>query len=208
MSTISTGDKRAKVLSPLLLLFILIIGLWFIATNALQYFDISQEAYGRFWDFKIWLFGHVIGGMIALVIGPFQFIPAVRNANIKRHRLLGKIYLLAILVGGVSSIVLSLNSAMRIHWTWGMALLALGVPWLLSGGMAYRAIRLKRIGQHRDWMIRSYVITFGFVMFRILNDELFANVGNFIERGPTFGWLAWAIPLFFAEICIQWNKKY
>ncbi|MDX1477328.1 MAG: DUF2306 domain-containing protein [Saprospiraceae bacterium] len=207
MSTITPSGRSSGWTGTALILIVLVIALWFIATNAVRYLGFDPEAYGRFWEFKVWLFGHVAGGMLALIIGPFQFIPAIRNRNFKRHRLLGKIYLISIVIGATCSIYLSFNSAMRIHWTWSIALLSLGLPWLVSAGMAYRAIRLRRIGQHRDWMIRSYVITFGFVMFRILNDELFSHVGNFVERGPTLGWLAWAIPLFFAEVCIQWNKK-
>ena len=206
MTTVSPSSRRNRLLQPVLLFIVLIVALWFIITNAIQYFGFDPETYGRWWTFKFWLFGHIVGGMLALVIGPFQFIPAIRNANYKRHRLLGKIYLIAILIGSLCSIVLSLTTALKIHWAWSTALLGLGIPWLVSAGMAYRAIRLKRITQHKEWMIRSYVITFGFVMFRILNDELFNHVGNFVERGPTFGWLAWAIPLFIAEVCIQWNK--
>ena len=75
--------------------------------------------------------------------------------------------------------------------------------------MAYRAIRLKRIVQHREWMIRSYVITFAFVLFRFLDETSISQelMKDFGERGPTCIWLAWAVPLFIAEVILQWNKK-
>ena len=70
-------------------------------------------------------------------------------------------------------------------------------------------VRLKRIPQHREWMIRSYVITFSFVFFRFLNESAIAQslMETFDERGPTCIWLAWAIPLFFTEVILQWHKK-
>jgi hypothetical protein len=34
--------------------------------------------------------------------------------------------------------------------------------------MAFLAIRRRQITQHQDWMIRSYVVTFAFVFFRMI----------------------------------------
>jgi hypothetical protein len=56
-------------------------------------------------------------------------------------------------------------------------------------------------------MVRSYVVTFGFVMFRILMDlPIVQSAGNFIETGPTMGWLAWVIPLMIVEPFLQFKK--
>ena len=44
------------------------------------------------------------------------------------------------------------------------------------------------IQSHKEWMIRSYVVTFSFVSFRWLVDLPFVvDLGNFIERAPTVG---------------------
>lgn len=57
-------------------------------------------------------------------------------------------------------------------------------------------------------MIRSYVVTFAFVSFRWLVDLPFVvDLGNFIERDPTVGWISWVLPLFITEMVLQWNKK-
>jgi len=56
-------------------------------------------------------------------------------------------------------------------------------------------------------MIRSYIVTFGFVVFRVLDDYVMTDGGSFIERAPTEIWMSWAIPLMVAEVFIQWNKK-
>ncbi|PKP35990.1 MAG: hypothetical protein CVT98_09710, partial [Bacteroidetes bacterium HGW-Bacteroidetes-15] len=72
-----------------------------------------------------------------------------------------------------------------------------------------RAIRLRRIIQHREWMIRTYIITLGFVLFRILNENAFIRdaMPTFEERGAACIWLSWTVPLFFAEVILQWYKK-
>ena len=65
-----------------------------------------------------------------------------------------------------------------------------------------------RIIEHKEWMIRSYVVTFAFVIFRWLNEvEAIKGLGNFVERGPTEIWISWVIPLLFAEIFISSKKK-
>ena len=38
--------------------------------------------------------------------------------------------------------------------------------------MAFVAIRNRNIAQHRQWIIRSYVVTMGFVSFRLVEDLL------------------------------------
>jgi len=85
----------------------------------------------------------------------------------------------------------------------------LALVWLVSALMAYRMIRFKRIPQHREWMIRTYVITFAFVLFRFINESSIARslMESFEERGPTAIWLSWAVPLFITEVILQWHKK-
>jgi hypothetical protein len=57
-------------------------------------------------------------------------------------------------------------------------------------------------------MVRSYVVTFAFVIFRWLTSQPFYyELGTFQETGPTAIWVSWAIPLFITEIILQWNKK-
>ena len=190
-------------------LWLVVVGLAvrFIISDALTYRELDAETFGRWWPVRFWLLGHVAGGTLALSIGAVQLVPAIRSRYLNVHRWMGRIYLVGILFGSTCCMVLCATTAMDVHWTWSIALLSLAVPWLASALMGYRAIRLRRLTQHKEWMIRSYVITFGFVNFRLLNDDFFNDAGTFIERGPTFAWLAWAIPLFVVEICLQWNKK-
>ncbi|WP_282136347.1 DUF2306 domain-containing protein [Seonamhaeicola maritimus] len=190
-----------------ILLLLFLIALNFI-TDELKYFGFDETDFGRYWDVKWWLIGHLAGGIAALILGPFQFWSEFRNKYLKLHRLFGKIYLIAILIASLSSVYMAWTHAIKIHWTWAVALQALGFAWLCTAFMAYRAIRKRKIQQHKEWMIRSYVVTFAFVAFRWLVDLPFViELGNFVERAPTVGWVSWVIPLFITEIILQWNKK-
>ncbi len=82
------------------------------------------------------------------------------------------------------------------------------VAWVLTTGMALYTIRRRRIEQHRDWMLRSYIVTFAFVTFRLastwLDGWIHVPVDSVAdELDTTLAWACWAVPLLFAEPFIQ-----
>lgn len=182
---------------------------YFLATSAFAYRQFDANTYGEdyLWPMRFWAAGHIVGGTLALTIGAVQMIPVVRNRFINVHRWLGRLYIASIAMAATSALVLVPTVSWNVHWSWAVTLGTMATVWITCAAMGFRAIRLGRVQQHREWMIRSYVATFAFVFFRILNTELFGHVGEFVERGATFGWASWAIPLFITEICFQWNKK-
>ena len=60
--------------------------LLFLIDDALPYFDVSEISYGRFWDRSGWLLTHVIGGSLALLVGPFQFWSGLRQRHLRLHQ--------------------------------------------------------------------------------------------------------------------------
>lgn len=180
----------------------------FILNDAFPYFGLEEKVYGRFWGMKWPLVGHISGGLIALTLGPLQFWQAFRDRYLKVHRWMGKLYLTAILIGTISSTSLAWTTGLAIHWTWAFSLQMLAFAWFCTAAMAFISIKRRRIQQHKEWMIRSYVVTFAFVIFRWLAAmPSIIELGTFVERGPTLIWISWAIPLFVTEIVLQWNKK-
>lgn len=189
-------------------IFLILFAGRFVMNDALPYFGFDEEVYGRFWGMKWPLIGHVSGGLIGLTLGPLQFWQAFRDKYLKVHRLMGKLYLTAILIGTISSTSLAWTTSLAIHWTWAFALQILAFAWFCTAAMAFISIKRRRIQQHKEWMIRSYVVTFAFVIFRWLAAmPSIIELGTFVERGPTLIWISWAIPLFLTEIVLQWNKK-
>lgn len=181
----------------------------FVINDALPYFGFEKATFGSYWDFRWPLIGHISGGLIALTLGPFQFWKSFRNKFINTHRWMGRIYLTAILIGTISASYLAWTSAIRVNFSWALGLQSLAFAWITTSSMAYIAVRQKRILQHKEWMIRSYVVTFAFVTFRWLTDLPIAIqvMNKFEERGPTIIWLSWTIPLLITEIVLSWKKK-
>jgi uncharacterized membrane protein len=103
-------------------------------------------------------YAHTLGGGIASLIGPFQFIGSLRRRYPRGHVWLGRVYLVSVGSGALAGLYLSPNSYAASIGDLGFVLLALA--WLFTGGMAYRAIRGRRIDVHRRWMIRNYALTF------------------------------------------------
>lgn len=186
---------------------VILLGGIFLVVVAFPYFSFNEVTYDRFWTERWWVLGHVIGGTVALTIGPFQFWERFRNKYMQLHRLLGKTYLISIAFSVICSFVMASTTALAINWQWSMSLFALGIMWILTSGMAYRMIRLGRIQQHKEWMIRSYVVTFAFVSFRILLvSGMSFGLGDFSEVAASMMWTSWAMGLAFTEVCLQWNK--
>jgi uncharacterized membrane protein len=205
-SPTKTMSPKGWVL-PVVLVTLLAIALYYIS-GEFKYFSLDPDVLGNYFPIKWWLVGHLTGGILALIIGPFQFWTKFRNRNLKLHRNLGKIYLIAILIAVISSTVMAWTASLSVHWTWAVSLQGLAFAWIVTAFMAYRTIRQKRVQEHRKWMIRSYIVTFAFITFRwINNSEAAMELGSFVERAPTIAWAVWAIPLLVAEIIFDWNKK-
>lgn len=65
---------------------------------------------------------HIVGGMAAIAVGPFQFVTAVRDTYPRAHRVMGYAYLISVSVAG--SIGLWLSSDTPVFATEGLTELA------------------------------------------------------------------------------------
>lgn len=181
----------------------------FVIHDALPYFGFEKETFGHYWIVKWPLIGHISGGILALIIGPFQFSKTFRNKFMNTHRWLGRIYLTAILIGSLSATYMAWTTAIQVNFSWALAMQMLAFAWIVTASMAYLCVMKGRILQHKEWMLRSYVVTFAFVNFRWLSDLTIAHhlMNSFEERGPAMAWLSWTIPLLITEIVLSWKKK-
>jgi hypothetical protein len=73
--------------------------------------------------------------------------------------------------------------------------------------MAYYTIRGGLVPLHKEWMIRSYVITFAFVTFRFLQDySPLSRVQPQGDRDTTIAWACWVVPLAIAEMVFHLRR--
>ncbi|MEH7390148.1 DUF2306 domain-containing protein, partial [Bacillus sp. JJ1474] len=131
---------------------------------------------------NIVLFAHIMTASLAILIGPFQFFKKLRNKRKSLHRNMGKIYVVSILISGITGIYLS-------YFAFGgviskLGFFSLSTAWLITAYLAYKNIRMKRIQEHERWMYRSYAVTFVAVTFRIWSAVIGYSLDNF-ELGYT-----------------------
>ena len=177
---------------------------WVVA--AFPYLRWDPVQFGNaFWPRRYGLITHIAGGTTALLVGPLQLWLGETRSKLAWHRTLGTVYLLGVTVGVAGGFYLSLTSPAG--WVYAAGLFFLSLAWTITTGMAYLAIRRRAIDQHREWMIRSYVTTLSFVVFRAIVAVFTAfGAGTFPERVTFAAWACWAVPLLLLELCLQWRK--
>ena len=67
-------------------LIVILVALRFITKDALPFFSFDEESLGRFFENKYVLITHISCGIVAMVLGPFQFWPSFRINYTKWHR--------------------------------------------------------------------------------------------------------------------------
>ena len=109
------------------------------------------------------LIPHTLAGIFALLIGPINFSSRIRLRYMKLHRVLGRIYFISVFVGAATGVALA---AGRPGFP-GTSMQA--AAWIVCTTAALITARNRHITQHRQWMARSYAVTFTFVSSRVLN---------------------------------------
>ncbi len=181
------------------------LALWFIQHYALRYARYDAASYGDFWPRRAGLIPHIAGGVVAILAGVVQIWLGMTGRARQLHRLLGNIYLIAVATGSAAGFYLALTSSGPLGYSSGLFFLS--VAWALTTAMAYWAARKRAMAQHREWMIRSYVVTFAFVFFRLLEDRLVAlHVAPTVDIDSAVAWACWAVPLLLAEPLLQSGK--
>jgi hypothetical protein len=155
--------KIGWIIMTLLALLLFLFASNYLTLNPEVYFEKQKAIYIAH---TVGIFSHIIGSMLAIIIGPFQFLPkSVTQRYLRLHRWMGKIYLLGVLVGGLGGLYMAFLAYGGFPARLGFATLA--VSWLFSGYMAYKRIRNREIQSHRQWMVRNYALTFSAVTLRL-----------------------------------------
>jgi uncharacterized membrane protein len=160
----------------------------------------ASDEFGRhFAHYFPVLLPHIVGGVVAMAIGPWQFVPRLRDRYLNLHRWLGRIYLIAVLIGSAAGLAMATVSmgGLATHTGFGM----LAGLWFLTGVIAYRQIRRGDFIAHKQWMIRNYSLTFAAVTLRLWLPFLAGVVHiDSMDAYITVSWLCWVPNLIVGEI--------
>ena len=188
-----------------LLVILAALALWFAGRKIALYANFDPVSYDDLWPRRFGFWPHMVGGTVAIFTGVVQLWLGATGRTGALHRLLGRFYVGGVAVGAVGGFYLAATVSGGFAYSAGLTLLALA--WVVTTGMALYAIRHRAIEQHREWMIRSYIVTFAFVTFRLIEHQLVAwNVAPPAELGTFMAYASWAVPLLLAEPFIQMRK--
>jgi uncharacterized membrane protein len=183
--------------------------LWFLRTK-LHYANYALASYtDYFWPRRAGLVPHILAGIVASTAGLVQIWLGLTNRTGALHHALGKVYVTGVLVGSIAGLYLALTIPAG-HLAYTAGLFMLSVAWMITTAMALYAIRNRQMQAHRDWMLRSYIVTFAFVTFRLLAKVLRNWIS--VPEDPvadqidiTLAWACWSVPLLIAAALIQWR---
>ena len=207
---VAAPTSRARDSNLLLILVVAALALallWFVSQKIHYATDYSLASYSDYyWPRRAGLLLHLTGGALAITAGLVQIWLGLTNRTSTLHRVLGKVYGTGVLIGSVGGFYLALT--IPGHLPYKVGLLGLNVAWLLTTSMAIYAIRTRRVQQHREWMLRSYTVTFAFVTYRLVSAWLRPWIH--VVDDPVaddidilMAWACWAVPLVLAEPLIQ-----
>jgi uncharacterized membrane protein YozB (DUF420 family) len=196
--------RRNRRRVPLLLTLGILagLGLWFIHDFVLPYRVYNADSYGDFWPRRYGLMLHIACGVASLLLGLIQLWLGATGRARGFHRTAGKVYVVAVAIGSLAGVYLALTSTGPLgYWT---GLLGLSAAWALTTAMAYIAVRRCAYQEHKEWMIRSYAVTFAFVTFRLSNRIILSwwalvpqSQASQVE--VVLAWACWVVPLLFLE---------
>ena len=146
------------------------------------------------------LIPHVLCGTIALLSGPLQFSSRFRQRYLKFHRILGRAYVGSVFVGAFTGIALAAGRP----GLPGTAMQA--VAWIVCTTAAFITARNRQITQHRQWMARSYAVTFTFVSSRVLNlwPRYWSHLGDAFSAVGVIAFTL--VSLLVVELGLNWRE--
>jgi len=137
-----------------------------IINNERFFFDHADPNWEYYRSILGWLVPHGLAGLVALAGGALQFSTSLRRRHPGVHRLIGRCYLIGVLVASILSVVItSIHNELPLR----IAIYVQATLWVLATGLAFHFIRHRQIAEHREWMIRSYAITLIFLTDRVLD---------------------------------------
>jgi hypothetical protein len=180
------------------------VAIYFFVTTVPNYFHYDAAHYAYYWPKRWWLIAHIGGGTLALSMGLFQFSSTIRIRYVALHHWMGRLYLAGVLVGSIGAAYMGFFvSPLK---AFGISLEFLALAWFTTALMAYIAVIRRQFAAHREWMIRSYVVTFGFVLFRVgSRNHVFGSMGREMSV-VMLAWTCWAVPLLITDVVLRWRQ--
>ena len=171
------------------------------AIGSLDYIMGSPEGFAhpfteKYTEHLVLVRTHGLSAALAMILWPLGFATALPY-----HAIRGRLYVLAVLVGGVTAVPMSIMAEGGTFSRAGFLLLS--VLWLYSGVALWRTAVKRDFTKHQIWVIRSSALTFGAAVLRILLHSVQGFGYTFDEVYAGVVWVSWAIAMGVGEFIIE-----
>jgi uncharacterized membrane protein len=146
------------------------------------------------------LIPHTLAGIFALLIGPINFSSRIRQEHFKLHRVLGRVYVVSVFIGAATGVALA-SGRPGFPGTFMQA-----AAWVVCTTAALITARNRQIIQHRQWMARSYAVTFTFVSSRVLNlwPRYWSHLGDSLSAVGVIAFTL--VSLLVVDLGLNWRE--
>ena len=167
-----------------------------------SFLRLKQAAIATGWYLPAY-YSHVLLGGIILVFGFLQLHPSSNKKYRRVHRAMGYVYVMGILFfaapgGMVMSMFVDRGPLVFASF------LVQSILWFTFTAIAFNQIRKGNIEAHREWMWRSYALTFAAVTLRVY---IFFSSYHFdlshATAYATIAWLSWTLNLVVVELYLR-----
>ena len=165
MATVVAPVRRSRSQSKLV--FFLIFGLLTVFVTYMKnarVFDPTSEVAQHFAPVRWYLLPHAFFGVLAMMLGVFQFSNRLRARYLKTHRTLGYVYVVSVFIAAP----LAVPMTVRLGPSLVAASSVQSFGWMLTTAIALYCVRHRNVAQHRRWMIRSYPFAMIFTVTRMI----------------------------------------
>jgi uncharacterized membrane protein len=165
MATFVAPAVRSRSQSKLVLF--LIFGLLTVFVTYMKnarVFDPTSEVAQHFAPIRWYLLPHAFFGVLAMMLGVFQFSDRLRARYLKTHRTLGYVYVVSVFIAAP----LAVPMTVRLGPSLVAASSVQSFGWMLTTAIALYCVRHRNVAQHRRWMIRSYPFAMVFTVTRMI----------------------------------------
>jgi uncharacterized membrane protein len=147
---------------------------------------------------------HIIGAPIALLSGLTQFSRGLLSWSPRLHRLLGRIYAIAVILAAApGGLVIGIRTFAGPSAAVCFVVMSLLVS--LSTVLAWTAALQRCFTSHRRWMTRSYLLMVSAILLRLIDPALRnAGVPDTLSYQWSV-WLSWVPSLVLFELLERWR---
>lgn len=187
---------------------LVLLSAYFIVHSA-KFFSLAPEVLGKYLPYTWAILGHIAGGAMALVAGPFLFWKSFRLQYRRAHRIIGRVYAVSVLTGAFGALILVSTTAPVLGLSYVVSLHALGAAWTVTTVLAWRMAVTKQFKLHEEWATRSYIVTMAFVIQSVVyvlpvTQQYLGATGEVLA---TIIWVSWTGPMFLYDVILSFQKR-